>query len=53
MRTDYSICVRLLSLSNDMGNMQNQLELLSTQSERLLDVADWLDGLSTPEEINA
>jgi hypothetical protein len=49
----YSICERLLSLSSDMGNVQNELELLRTQSEQLLDVADWLDALSTPEEINA
>jgi hypothetical protein len=28
-------------------------ELLRIQSERVLDVVDWLDALSTPEEIEA
>lgn len=52
----YRICERVLSLSGRMGSssqMQSEFAVLRTQSERLLDVADWLDALSTPEEINA
>jgi hypothetical protein len=33
--------------------MKAELELLRSQSERLLDVVDWFDALSTPEETEA
>lgn len=52
----YRICGRLLNLSSGIDRLskkQSEFALLRTQSERLLDVADWLDALSTPEEINA
>lgn len=52
----YRICERILVLSKKitrLGRMETELELLSTQSERLLDVVDWLDALSTPEEVDA
>jgi hypothetical protein len=35
------------------GPIGKRLARLQTQSERLLDVADWLDAMSTPEEMNA
>jgi hypothetical protein len=52
----HAICVRLLSHSNDLNrysDMKSQLETLDTHAERLLDLADWFDALSTPEEIQA
>jgi hypothetical protein len=52
----YRICERILSLSREisqLGQMSSELELLHNQSERLLDVVDWFDALSTPEEIEA
>jgi len=52
----HGICERLLSLSSDLNEleqMKSELELLRAQSERLLDLADWFDALSTPEEIDA
>jgi hypothetical protein len=52
----YRICERVLSLSSGIGGvgqMQSEFALLRAQSERLLDVADWLDALSTPEETKA
>lgn len=52
----YRICERILSLSeqiSQLGQMKAELELLRTQSERVLDVVDWFDALSTPEETEA
>jgi len=52
----YEICQRLLSLQGEIDGpekLHRKLESLRTQSERLLDVADWLDAMSTPDEINA
>jgi hypothetical protein len=33
--------------------MRKRLAQFETQSDRLLDLADWLDALSTPEEMDA
>lgn len=52
----YRICERILLLSKKisrLGQMHTELELLRAQSERLLDVVDWFDALSTPEETDA
>ena len=52
----YRICKRILVLSEEvsqLGQMKAELELLRTQSERLLDVVHWCDALSTPEETEA
>jgi len=52
----YEICQRLLSLQGEIGGLgeqQSKLELLQSRSESLLDVADWLDAMSSPEEIGA
>jgi hypothetical protein len=51
----HAICVRLLSLREVAGQDGKKLEklaLLEANSERLLDVADWLDAMSAPEETN-
>jgi hypothetical protein len=52
----HELCDRLLSRSNELSqfaDMKSELELLYKQSERLLDLADWFDALSTPEEIQS
>ena len=52
----HAICLRLLALRDKVdrhGKAQDNLASLESNSERLLDVADWLDALSTPEETNA
>jgi len=52
----YRICERILLLSEKIGlpgQMKAERELLHAQSERLLDIVDWFDALSTPEETDA
>jgi hypothetical protein len=52
----YELCTRLLSPQDDFdqrGLMSKKLARLQVQSESLLDVADWLDAMSTPEENEA
>jgi hypothetical protein len=52
----YRICERILALSGQihkLGQMKAELDLLRAQSERVLDVVDWFDALSTPEETEA
>jgi hypothetical protein len=52
----YEICERILVLSernNTFGQLQPDQQLLRAQSERLLDVVDWFDALSTPEKTGA
>lgn len=52
----HHICDRILHISKELvwsDRIKSELEVLGIQSERLLDVVDWLDALSTPEETDA
>jgi hypothetical protein len=52
----YSDCKRISPLPDSIplrGLINKRLARLHVQSERILDVADWLDVMSTPAETNA
>ena len=52
----YADCKRLQSPLDGIplqGLMNKRLARLQVQSERILDLADWFDAMSTPEEIEA
>jgi hypothetical protein len=52
----YTSCSRLVSLQDRLplyGKLREKMARLGVQAERLLDLADWFDALSTPEEIEA
>jgi hypothetical protein len=52
----YADCNRLQSPLDGMplqGLINKRLARLQVQSERILDLADWFDAMSTPEEMNA
>jgi len=52
----YSDCKRLQSPLDGIplqGLIRTRLARLQVQSERILDLADWFDAMSTPEETNA
>jgi hypothetical protein len=52
----HAFCARILSPQEGLpklGLMSKKLARLQINAERLLDLADWLDALSTPEEMNA
>ena len=49
-------CSRLASLQDRLplnGRLREKTMRLGVQAERLLDLADWCDAMSTPEEIDA
>ena len=49
-------CSRLASIQDRLpsnGKMRGRLERLGAQAEQLLDLADWCDAMSVPEETNA
>jgi hypothetical protein len=52
----YADCKRLQSPLDGIplqGLISNRLARLQVQSERILDLADWFDAMSAPEEMNA
>jgi len=50
-------CSRLVSLQDRLplsyGKLREKMASFGVQAERLLDLADWFDALSTPEEMGA
>jgi hypothetical protein len=52
----YADCKRLQTPPDGIplqGLISKRLARLQVQSERILDLADWFDAMSTPEEMNA
>ena len=52
----YADCRRLESLPDGVplnGMINRRLARLQVQSERILDIADWFDAMSAPDETNA
>jgi len=52
----YADCKRLQSPLDGIplkGLISNRLARLQVQSDRILDLADWFDAMSAPEEMNA
>jgi hypothetical protein len=53
---EQAVCAHALDLQagfSGYGFLRKKMARLQINSERLLDLADWLDAMSTPEEMEA